>query len=131
MTVFLANGPPDVIAFALVGENDAYDAERLSRTLDALPKTSLPLIIDLGNTTFVDSAIVSTLLECFRTAATSGRALALVLPESTGEQVRRLFKTTHLDSLLPVYDSWDDALAGIRPNDGSSRWRCSSQRDAG
>ena len=113
VAVVLADSPADVIAFALEGENDAYDVERLRTTLDALPDTALPPIIDLGRATFIDSAVVSVLLEHAHAAASGGRAFAVFLPETAGEYVRRLIETTRLHSILPLHEDWDEMLASV------------------
>jgi anti-anti-sigma factor len=82
------------------GDNDASDAQQLRSTLDALPDTALPLIIDLSSATFIDSSVAGILVERARVAASGGRAFAVFLPEAASEYVRRLITTTQLDSIL-------------------------------
>jgi anti-anti-sigma factor len=114
VAVLLADGPADVIAFALEGDNDASDAQQLRSTLDALPDTAVPLIIDLSSATFIDSSVAGILVEQARIAANGGRAFAVFLPEAASEYVRRLITTTQLDSILPLHHNWNDMLASLR-----------------
>jgi anti-sigma B factor antagonist len=119
VAVVLAGSPPGVYVFALSGESDAYDADRLREQLVARADPSLPVIVDLGEATFVDSAVVALLIEAAREAERLGRRFLIFLPATAGTHVHRLFEITGLDTILPIFRSWDAAVATARRPD----WR--------
>jgi anti-anti-sigma factor len=92
----------DEAAVLLVGDHDAYSAEQVGRTVRALLDEGLDVKIDLREATFIDSATVSALIEAHRWAEQSERGFSVVIGESTGWAVRRLFELTQLESLLSV-----------------------------
>jgi anti-sigma B factor antagonist len=106
--------PAEAGVVTLVGEHDAFGAESLQRELDRLLESGRPVVVDLGEATFIDSATVSVLLAACRRMEAAGLTLALVLPSSTGPYVRRLIEMTHLDTVFPIHESLDDALAAAR-----------------
>ena len=92
----------DEAAVLLVGDHDAYSADQVARTVRALLDEGLDVKIDLSEATFVDSATVGALLEAHRWARESDLGFSVVIGESTGWAVRRLFELTQLESLLSV-----------------------------
>jgi anti-sigma B factor antagonist len=105
------DSPEGACVVTLIGEHDAFGAEGLRRELDRLLDSGRPIVIDLGEATFIDSATVGVLLTAFRRIEASGLTLGLVLPTSAGPYVHRLIETTHLDTVFPIHDSLDAALA--------------------
>lgn len=95
----------------LVGEHDAFGAESLRRELDRLLDSGRPIVIDLGEATFIDSATVGVLLTAFRRVQAAGLTLGVVLPTTAGPYVRRLIETTKLDTVFPIHESRAAALA--------------------
>jgi len=104
----------DAAVVALVGEHDAFTAERLQHTLDELLNQPASIVIDFGEATFVDSTTVTTLLNARRRANDSGVALALAVPPSSGAYLRRLFDTAQLDTIFSIHASREAALAALR-----------------
>lgn len=100
-----------VAVLSLVGEHEALTAPRLDRELSALLVEGTPVVVDLTNTSFVDSTIVSVLLRAREDAQAQGTKFALVLDDSTAWAVRRLFDVTGLESVFAVGSSRDEALA--------------------
>jgi anti-sigma B factor antagonist len=94
----------------LVGEHDAFGAESLERELDRLLESGRPIVIDLGEATFIDSSTVGVLLTAHRRIEAAGLSLGLVLSTSTGPYVRRLIETAKLDTVFPIHDSIASAL---------------------
>jgi anti-anti-sigma factor len=92
----------DEAAVLLVGDHDSYSAEQVARTVRALLEEGLDVTIDLSAATFVDSATVGALLEAHRLAREFEREFSVVIGDSTGWAVRRLFELTQLESLLRV-----------------------------
>jgi anti-sigma B factor antagonist len=74
------------------------------------------LVVDMGGTTFCDSAGVNALVRAHRRAEASGSQMRLVV-SSPG--VGRVLAITGVDQLIPVYPSVAASLAGIdRPGRG-------------
>jgi anti-anti-sigma factor len=93
---------PNVGVVSLLGEHEAYSADRLARQLATLQEEGCALVVDLTQTTFIDSSIVSVLLRAREAARTYGVPLVLVLHEQTGWPVHRLFEVTGLQSEFSV-----------------------------
>ncbi len=87
---------------SLAGEHDAYSAERVSSCVRGLLDEGYDVEVDLREATFVDSTTVAVLIEAHRYAKQCGHSLAVVIGETTGWAVRRLFELTYLDSVLTV-----------------------------
>ena len=87
---------------SLAGEHDQYSAERIARCIRDLLDEGYDVQVDLKKATFVDSTTVAVLIEAHRYAKEHGRRLAVVIGETTGWAVRRLFELTYLDSVLTV-----------------------------
>ena len=88
----------------LRGESDAFAAPRVRSDLATALGTEAPLVVDLTPATFIDSTIVGVLLEAKRLAAERGADYSVVLGETTGEAVRRMFEMTGLVGILPVVE---------------------------
>jgi anti-anti-sigma factor len=94
--------PDDRAVVLLAGEHDGYSAVRIAREIHTLLEEGRDVEIDLRNATFVDSTTTATLIEAHRYAAERGHRLTILIGESTGWPVRRLFELTQLDSLLTI-----------------------------
>jgi anti-anti-sigma factor len=69
------------------------------------------VVVDMGATTFCDSAGVKVLVQARKRAqAAGGKELRLVLPPG---KVRRVFELMGVDQLLPVCGTLSEALAGL------------------
>ena len=97
----------------LPGESDAFVAPRIRSDLATALGTDSPLVVDLTQSTFIDSTIVGVLLEGLADCEKRERPLLLLLPEDAAPEVHRLFEITGLDSLLPVVRSWDEATTRL------------------
>src|ERR671935_2146392 len=83
---------------SLIGDHDSFSADRIEREVRALLDEGFDVQIDLREATFVDSATVGALIEAHRYARESGRGFMVVMGETTGWAVRRLFELTQLVS---------------------------------
>jgi anti-sigma B factor antagonist len=92
----------EVAVVALVGDHDSFSADRVAREVHALLDEGFDVQIDLREATFVDSTTVAALIEAHRYAKASGCRFMVVIGETTGWAVRRLFELTQLDSLLTL-----------------------------
>jgi anti-sigma B factor antagonist len=101
---------PGVAIVVLEGEHELFSAPKLQRQLDGLIGEGLALVIDLTETTFLDSSVVAVLLRARERADEAGVPFSIVIDDSTGEPVRRMFEITGLASILPVVHSRAEAL---------------------
>ena len=100
----------------LVGEHDAYSANRIASEIEVLLDTGIPVVVDLTEATFVDSQTLSALLSARHQADVANLGFTVVLPEDTFTQVHRILRMTGLASWFATYPSLptarDGALAG-------------------
>ena len=95
---------PGVALVALSGEHELYDALKLRERLISQLESGRSIVVDLTETVFVDSSIVGVLLDAKGLAAERGADYSVVLGETTGEAVRRMFEITGLIGILPVVE---------------------------
>jgi anti-sigma B factor antagonist len=101
---------PGVAIVVLEGEHELFNAPKLQRQLEGLIGEGLSLVIDLTEATFLDSSVVAVLLRARERADEAGVPFSIVIDDSTGEPVRRMFEITGLASILPVVHSRAEAL---------------------
>jgi anti-sigma B factor antagonist len=101
---------PGVAIVVLEGEHELFSAPKLQRQLDALIGEGLSLVVDLTRATFLDSSVVAVLLRARDGAREKDVPFSIVLDDSSGESVRRMFEITGLASILPVVGSRAEAL---------------------
>jgi anti-sigma B factor antagonist len=90
------------------GEVDLYNSPEVKRRLlDAISTGERYIVVDLTETTFVDSTTLATLTSARKRLSPHGK-LVLVC---TDRNIRKVLEVTGLDSLFAVYDSRADALA--------------------
>ncbi len=99
-----------VAIVVLEGEHELFSAPKLQRQLEALIREGLSLVVDLAEATFLDSSVVAVLLRARDRASEAGVRFAIVVDDSTGEPVRRMFEITGLAAILPVFSSREEAL---------------------
>lgn len=89
---------------ALVGEHEAYTADKLAKHLRGLLDEGVPVVIDLRHATFLDSTVIGVLLASQRRAHELGLDFVLRLGDDTGWPVRRLLEVTGLEEEFDVLD---------------------------
>jgi anti-sigma B factor antagonist len=96
----------------VLGEGDAALTSAVKALLkdQGAPKT----IIDLSKTTYVDSAGIGALVTAYTSVTSAGGALALA---GASPRIIDLLKITRLDSVFPIFDSVDAAIAGLHSAD--------------
>ena len=114
IAVTLAGRNPPAAVVALVGEHDAYSAERLDSELTALLEEGHRIVVDLREATFIDSTTLSVLLSARRRAEQSTLGFALLLPDRDYTQVHQILELTGLGPTFAVLGKLDDALAAVR-----------------
>jgi anti-sigma B factor antagonist len=114
ISVTLARRDPPAAVVALVGEHDAYSSGRLENEFAVLVDEGRRIVVDLRETTFVDSTTLSVLLGARHKAEQASLGFALVLPEREYTQVHRILDLTGLVTTFATYNSLDDALTAAR-----------------
>jgi anti-anti-sigma factor len=113
--ITVARETPGVAFVALSGEHDQYSSPRLAQVLADELAGAQSVIVDLSSTEFLDSTTAGALLVGNERAVKAERHLVVLLPESAGWAVHRLFETARLKSILTVVDSREAALAAVEP----------------
>jgi anti-anti-sigma factor len=119
ISVTLAPRDPPAAVVALVGEHDAYSAQRLESELSMLLDDRRSLVVDLRDTEFIDSTTLSVLLSSRRRAEESGLGFVLLLSDREYTHVNQLLDLTRLGAKFAILGKLDEALASAR--DGHTR----------
>ena len=114
ISVTLARRDPPAAVVALVGEHDAYSAERLKSELTALLDEDLRIVVDLRDAEFIDSTTLSVLLAARLHAERSSLGFALLLPDRQYTQVHQILELTGLGRAFAIFEKLDAALAAVR-----------------
>jgi anti-sigma B factor antagonist len=94
----------------LSGEVDMTNATYVGdELLRSVPNDAVGLVIDLTETSYLDSAGIELLFDASRRLARRRQALRLVLP--AGSPLQRVLVLTEVGSIAPIHDSLDSALA--------------------
>jgi anti-sigma B factor antagonist len=96
---------------ALGGEVDLYTAPELKQSLQRLVgQGATKLIVDMTETTFIDSTTLGVLLSIVKRVRPEGGSVVLVCPD---RNVKRIFEITLLDRVFGIVDTRDQALASF------------------
>jgi anti-sigma B factor antagonist len=95
----------DRAVVALVGEHEAYTAEKLARTIAGLIEEGASVAIDLRHATFIDSTVVGVLLAGRRRASAGGLSFVLLMGDETGWPVKRVLEVTGVGAQFDVVAS--------------------------
>jgi anti-sigma B factor antagonist len=101
---------PGVGLVVLSGEHELYGAPTLQERIDGLLADGRSIVIDLTEAVFLDSSIVGVLLKAQKSAAARGLDYSVVVAESTGAPVRRMFEITGLSHILPIVERDQTAM---------------------
>ncbi len=103
--VFYDTSRPGVVAVVLEGEHELYGALKLREFLESSIADAVAIVIDLTRAEFIDSSVVGLLIDASKLAAEKGVEYSIVVGESTGEPVHRMFEVTGLTRLLPLVEA--------------------------
>ena len=93
---------------ALGGEVDLYTAPELKQSLQRLVNQgATKLVIDMTETTFIDSTTLGVLLSIVKRVRPEGGSVVLVCPD---RNVKRIFEITLLDRVFGIVDTRNEAL---------------------
>ena len=110
-TITVDQSEPGVAIVELEGEHESFSVLQLERALDEAISSCDAVVVDLTKTVFIDSGIMSILLRAREEAHVTGTKFGLVIDDSTGWPVQRLFEVTGLRSVFPIAESREQALA--------------------
>ena len=114
IAVTLARRSPPAAVVTLVGEHDAYSAGRLESELTVLLDEGLQIVVDLRDTTFIDSTTLSVLLGARLRLEEASLGFALLLPDREYTQVHQILDLTGLAPTFAIFEKLDAALAAVR-----------------
>jgi anti-anti-sigma factor len=114
IAVSLDHAEPRVGIVSLIGEHDAYSADRLAGELGLLLDGEAHVAIDLSDATFIDSQTLSVLLKARNAADERSLGFVLVLPPDDFTQVHRILDMTGLVSSFVMRATIGDALTAAR-----------------
>ncbi|HMC07709.1 MAG TPA: STAS domain-containing protein [Actinomycetota bacterium] len=95
--------------FDVQGDVDVYSAPMLRHEILArIERGESRIIVNLEKVEFLDSTGVSVMINGLKRARNENGTLVLARP---GDQVRRLLNLTHLDRVLPVFPTVEEAVS--------------------
>ena len=93
-------GPDGEVVLSVRGEVDMVTAPRLWQHLEAaLPDATERLVVDLSETTFIDSTALGVFVRAFKRLRHAGADLVLRSPSRTA---RKVFTITGLDRVMKI-----------------------------
>jgi anti-anti-sigma factor len=97
----------------LAGEVDISNAAHLEDEIsDAVPNDALGLVLDLSDTTYLDSAGIRMLFELAERIEGRRQTLALVVPRES--LIRHSLTVTEVEQAMPMHETTADAVAAMR-----------------
>lgn len=103
----------ELMLLTLRGEQDTYYAPNVERELDAALANGCALVVDLSETTFLDSVVAGKLLEARKEAKRRDLGFALVISTAEHNAVRRMFEQAGLTTIFATFESKEEALAAV------------------
>jgi anti-anti-sigma factor len=121
ITVTLERRDPPVGVVALLGDHDVASSKRLENELAVLLDGAVAVVVDLRETSFIDSQTLSVLLSARLHAEEASLGFTLVLPDDRSTQVNRLLDLTRLKEAFAAFASLERALSAARAGDTVGR----------
>jgi anti-sigma B factor antagonist len=96
---------------AVRGEIDLFTAPELKQKLtDAIESGKSRLVVDLSDTTFLDSTALGVLIGAVKRLRTREGALVIV---NVDQNIAKTFEITGLDQIFTILSTRDDAIAAL------------------
>lgn len=76
----------------------------------ARQETSKPMVLDISKVPYMDSAGLGCVISLFASCQRTNRGFGIT---GVSERIRTLFEVTHVDGLLPCFDSLDAAETAV------------------
>jgi anti-sigma B factor antagonist len=101
----------DVVAVAVAGEIDLFTAPELKAALtDAVDSGQTRIVVDLSDTTFLDSTALGVLIGAVKRLRSSEGALSIVNRNAT---IAKTFEITGLDQIFTIRPTREEALEAL------------------
>ena len=98
----------DVYVIALTGEIDLYTApEFKQQLLDVIEKGGKEVVVDLTDTTFIDSTTLGVLVGGVKRLRPNGGQLTIVCSD---RNITKIFEITGLNRVFPIHETRAEAL---------------------
>ena len=98
-----------ITVLELVGDHDLATADDLSTAIDQALASRPGLVVDLTETTFMDSTVVHLLINAHQVLEARGHELIVQITEASA--VLRVLQVTQLDNALGIARDRDEAIA--------------------
>lgn len=95
---------------ALHADHDLSTADSLRSTLDTARHDGRPIVVDLSEATFVDSAVLGILVSQHDQAKQAGLGFCIVLGDPPSHSVQRLIELTRIDTVLTIVSTRAEAV---------------------
>ena len=105
-----ARREPGCVVVTIAGEVDIATVARLRERLSAVAAVGVPLVADLDQVSFIDSAGLSVLVGTANRAAAHGGSLYAACARP---KIRKLFRLTGLDCRIPLARTLDEAREAL------------------
>jgi anti-sigma B factor antagonist len=103
----------DVRIVVVRGEHDISTAPALREQLDELRAGGGPVVVDLSEAEFIDSAVLGVLIAAYDQSAAAGIEVAFVVSPESGHTVRRIVDLLGVRSILPIADTRAGAVRAV------------------
>ena len=101
----------DVYVIALTGEIDLYTApEFKQQLLDVIEKGGKQVVVDLTDTTFIDSTTLGVLVGGVKRLRPNGGQLSIVCSD---RNITKIFEITGLNRVFPIHETRAEALESV------------------
>ena len=108
----------DAWVISLAGEVDLYTApEFKQQLLEVIDQGGRDVVVDLTNTTFIDSTTLGVLVGGVKRLRGQDGQLSLVCSD---RNIAKIFEITGLDRVFQIYPARDEALAAVGASTQSS-----------
>ena len=102
---------PDRHVVAVRGEIDLFTAPELKQKLtDAIESGKNRIVVDLSDTTFLDSTALGVLIGAVKRLRSREGALVIV---NVDQNIAKTFEITGLDQIFTILSTRDDAIAAL------------------
>src|SRR5687768_11398990 len=105
-----------VTVLELLGDHDLATADELSAAIDQALASRPGLVVDLSETTFIDSTVVHLLVNAHQ--ALQARGHGLIVEITAASAVLRVLELTQLDSALGIARDREEAIASANGRAG-------------
>jgi anti-sigma B factor antagonist len=96
---------------ALSGEVDLYTApEFKQQLLEVIGQGAKHVVVDLSDTTFIDSTTLGVLVGGVKRLRPAGGHLSLVCSD---RNITKIFEITGLNNVFPIHETREEALGGV------------------